>query len=66
MPPSRAAWLIDGELRNGHTVEETLAYMAWHADYADEMARHRSMRPGVVSPDGVESRWVTRLRRWFR
>jgi hypothetical protein len=60
---SREAWRIDGEL-HGHTVEQTLAYLADVADFEDQQAgRWRSLPDGVISPD-CEPRWLGRLRCW--
>jgi hypothetical protein len=56
-----SSWRVDGELRGGHTVEETLSFIDALQDVEDE----RSPLPmGVISPDGVEPRWLGRLRRW--
>ena len=48
-PPSRTAWYVDAELNGGHTVSETLAYLAWASDYEDELAQRRREPAGFVS-----------------
>jgi hypothetical protein len=64
-PPSRAQWRIDGEIRNGHSVAETLEWASWVGDYEDELqGRWRSVPEGFVLAD-CEPRLVTRLRRLF-
>jgi len=61
-PPTREAWLIDGELRGGHTLAETLAYLDWASDYEDQVSRH-ALPTGVISPSGVRRGLLARLRR---
>jgi hypothetical protein len=63
-PPSRVAWLVDGEMRGGHSVAETVAYLDWCADWADAHPPPRPQSPFVISPR-AEPRAVTRLRRLF-
>jgi hypothetical protein len=63
-PPSLTSWQLDGEMRNGHTTREVLAYAAWCQDWADEQAALRSAPGWVISPR-CEPRIVSRLRRWF-
>jgi hypothetical protein len=64
-PPSSTEWLLDGLQRGGHSVAETIAFAAWHGDYDDEQATLRVMPADVILAGPVESRFVTRLRRWF-
>jgi hypothetical protein len=65
-PPSRAWWELDAHI-NGHSPSETIAYLDWCADYEDErsQSRQRPLPMGVISPDGIEPRWLTTVRRWF-
>ena len=56
-----SSWRVDGELRGGHTVEETLGFVAALQGLEDERP---PLPMGVISPDGVEPRWLGRLRRW--
>jgi hypothetical protein len=62
-PPSREQWAIDGEL-HGHSVEQTINYLS-DCDDAAEQAAARALPAGVISPDGIEPRWVSTVRRWF-
>jgi hypothetical protein len=56
-----ASWRADGEL-HGHTVQQTLSFVNALQDVDDE----RSPLPmGLISPDGIEPRWLGRLRRIF-
>jgi hypothetical protein len=61
--PTRAEWLIEGELR-GHTSAETIAYLDQCADFEDELAR-RARRSSVLLGGDFEPWWVTRLRARF-
>jgi hypothetical protein len=55
---------IDGEL-NGHTVAQSIAFVAELQDVADEQqSRQRALPAGVISPD-LEPRRLTTVRRWF-
>ena len=64
-PMSREAWLIDSEMRGGHSVAEVLGYLCDCADYADQQqGRWRSVPDGFVLAD-CEPRLVTAVRRWF-
>jgi hypothetical protein len=56
-----AAWRVDGEL-NGHTVQQTLQFIDALQDVEEERPR---LPLGVISPDGLEPRWVSRLRGLF-
>jgi hypothetical protein len=51
-PPSSAWWQLDSYLY-GHTPAESIAYLDWCADWADEQQgrRRSSLPPGVISPD---------------
>ncbi len=62
-PPSITQWRIDGEIRGGPTVAETLAYAEWCDAYTAEQAELRA-QPGVISPQ-AEPRLFTWARRWF-
>ena len=62
-PPSRAAWLLKGEL-TGHTPTETIAYSSWCGDYQDEQQRQRTLPAQFISPN-CEPRPITRLPRLF-
>lgn len=55
-----ASWRADGEL-NGHTVQQTLSFIGELMDVEDERP---PLPMGVISPDGIEPRWLGRLRRW--
>lgn len=55
------AWRLDGEF-NPHSVQETLSFVAALQDLEDERP---PLPMGVISPDGVEPRWLSRLRRLF-
>ena len=57
-----SSWRVDGELRDGHTVQETLSFVGALQDVEDERP---PLPMGVISPDGVEPRWLGRLRRIF-
>jgi hypothetical protein len=62
---SRAAWLIDSEL-HGHTTEQVIRYLSDCADADDEQARQYALPVGVcLAGDGVEPRWLNRVRRLF-
>jgi hypothetical protein len=63
-PPTRAEWLIEGELR-GHTSGQTIAYLDWCADWEDEQARRRARPAYVFLAGGCEPWWLTRLRARF-
>jgi hypothetical protein len=58
-PPSREAWLAEGEL-NGHTVAETIAYLDWCDDWQAEHAARR------VWPDVIVAEVEPRLVGWLR
>ena len=55
-----SSWAVDSELRGGHTVQETLAFVDALADVEET----RPPPPGFVSPD-LEPKWLTTLGRWF-
>jgi hypothetical protein len=60
---SREAFRIDSEMR-GHTPAEVIRYLSDSADWEDKQLRRQRVLPmGVISPDGVEPRWLGRLRR---
>ena len=63
-PPSPTAWRIDGELRGGHSIAETLLWAAWVGDYEDEQNARRALPVGVISVD-CEPKWLSKLRGWF-
>jgi hypothetical protein len=64
-PPTREQWRLAGEL-GGHSVAESVAYLAACADYEDEQAqRRRALPPGVITFDDAEPAWLTKVRRWF-
>jgi hypothetical protein len=58
-PPSRPAWLADGEL-HGHTVEHTIRWLSDTADWEDELAQRRA----IAVPCAGEVWW--RARSWLR
>ena len=65
---SRTAWRIDGEMRGGHSVAETIAWASWTADFEDEQVQRRALPAGVISPD-IDPRervrgFLRRLRGW--
>jgi hypothetical protein len=64
-PPSLYAWRLDSERRGGHSVQEVLGYAAWEDAYDAEQAELRAQPAGVISPPGVEPRWMSKVRRWF-
>jgi hypothetical protein len=64
-PPSATQWTLDGELNGGHTISETLAYLSWTADHADEVAAARNVPAFVVSPLDGRLRLSTMIRRWL-
>jgi hypothetical protein len=65
-PPTRTAWVLEGELHGGHSVPETLSYLSQVADYEDQQVQRRALPVGVcLAGDGVEPRWLGRLRRLF-
>jgi hypothetical protein len=43
--PTSSQWALEGELRC-HSVSETLRYLAWCADWADEQELRRAAYPG--------------------
>jgi hypothetical protein len=57
-----AAWRVDGELRGGHTVQQTLGFIGALMDLEDEQAQRRAY--AILGGD-FEPRWVTRLRARF-
>ena len=59
VPPSREAWLADGEL-HGHTVEQTVRWLSDTADYADAQ-QQRAVREGAVPADAERPSWWRRL-----
>jgi hypothetical protein len=61
-PPSSTAWQVDGHLR-GHSPQETMAYLDWVSDYADEQQALRAAPLHVISP--VATRWRG-LWHWLR
>jgi hypothetical protein len=58
-----AAWRVHGELAGGHSPQQTLGFVGALMDLEDD-ERSRPLPDGVVSPDGVEPKWLGRLRRW--
>ena len=36
-PPTRDEWLLDWQMRGGHTPAETIAWASWVADSEDEL-----------------------------
>jgi hypothetical protein len=56
------SWRVDAELSGGHTVQQTLGFIAAPQDLEDDS---RALPPGFVLAD-CEPRRVTRLRGWFR
>jgi hypothetical protein len=55
------SWQVDAEVTGGHTVQQTLQFIDELEDVEDE----RPLPMGVISPAGVEPRWLGRPRRWL-
>jgi hypothetical protein len=55
------SWHVDGELNDGHTVAETLAFVNATEDVAEQRAL-----PAAYVPGDHEPRWRTRINRWLR
>jgi len=57
-----SSWRLDCELSGGHTVAQTCQFVAALMDVDEE---RRGLPANVISPDGIEPRWLSRVRGWF-
>jgi hypothetical protein len=60
-PPTPDQWRIDGELRGGHTIAETVAWQSWCEEWAERHAPPRPLSPYVITAE--RDTWWRRLLR---
>ena len=58
------SWRVHAEIVGGHLPSQTIQLVSELQDIADvQQSRQRVLPSNVISPDGVEPRWLGRLRR---